>query len=342
MMQALRNAPKAPQPSPAPTLPPVSVAGGRVLVVDDEPMLRGMFQRLLEAEGLTVTTAPDGDTALRLVRDHPPDLVLLDVVMPGRSGFDVCAAIKGDARTRLVPVVLVTALTGSDERVRGIEVGADDFLTKPIDRAELLARVRSLLRLKEYTDELEHAETVLFALARSIEAKDPYTDGHCERLSRAASALGERLGMGEEQVVALRRAGWLHDIGKVAVPDAILLKHGPLTAAEWTVMRRHPVVGEQICTGLNSLRAVIPVIRHHHEHWDGSGYPDGLRGEAIPMSARVLQVADVYDALTTDRPYRAALSRAAALRTLDEEVERGWWDPDVVAAFKTMRPAERH
>ena len=324
----------------------VPAAGAqRVLVVDDEPQLRDLFQRLLEAEGLQVVTARDGETALWLVREQPPDLVLLDIVLPGRSGVDVCAAIKQNPRTRLVPVILVTGLEGTRERVRGIEVGADDFLTKPMDRATLLARVRSLLKLKEYTDELEHAETVLFALARSIEARDPYTDGHCERLSHLASALGQTLGVGDDQFVALRRAGVLHDIGKVAVPDAILLKPGPLTAEEWRVMRTHAEAGERICKELKSLRHVTPVIRHHHERWDGSGYPDGLRGEDIPLTARILQVTDVYDALTTDRPYRPALSQEQALRTLDQEVRRGWWDAGVVAALKAMlrtRPRVSH
>ena len=307
-----------------------------VLVADDDPGLRAGLQRILETEGLRVLTEADGDSALRAIRREQPDVVLLDVMMPGRDGLSVCSAVKEDPETRLIPVVMLTGLGAVEDRVRGIEAGADDFLTKPFERAELLARVRSLLRLKTFTDELERAETVLMALARSIEAKDPYTEGHCERLSAYAAALGEHLGQPAETVVALRRAGTLHDIGKVAVPDAILLKPGPLTEPEWVVMRDHPAVGERICQGLKSLRLVLPVIRHHHERWDGSGYPDGLAGEEIPVTARVLQVVDVFDALTTDRPYRRALGTGEALRVLSDETTRGWWDGDVVTAWGAL------
>jgi putative two-component system response regulator len=173
-----------------------------------------------------------------------------------------------------------------------------------VDRAELLARVRSLLTLKHRTDELERAESVLFSLARSIEGKDPYTHGHCERLSDYSARLGEHLGLAEDEITALRRAGVVHDIGKVAVPDAILLKPSRLTEEEWKLIKEHPVVGERICAPLKSFRLVLPIIRHHHEKLDGTGYPDGLRGEAIPITARVLQIVDVYDALTTERPCR--------------------------------------
>jgi len=311
-------------------------AAPTVLVADDDPALRAGLQRILEAEGLRVLTEGDGNSALRAVRHERPDVVLLDVMMPGRDGVAVCQALKEDPETRLTPVVMLTGLGAVEDRVRAIDAGADDFLTKPFERAELLARVRSLLRLKAFTDELERAETVLMALARSIEAKDPYTEGHCERLSMYAPALGEHLGQPPETLVALRRAGTLHDIGKVAVPDAILLKPGPLTEPEWAVMRDHPIVGERICQGLKSLRLVLPVIRYHHERWDGSGYPDGLAGEEIPMTARVLQVVDVFDALTTDRPYRRAMSAAAALGALRDESTRGWWDGSVVVGWEAL------
>jgi putative two-component system response regulator len=325
-----------------PTVLPEPEGAPVVLIADDDAALRSALQRILETEGHKVVTAADGESALRMVRGERPDVVLLDVMMPARDGFNVCAELKADAETRLTPVVLLTALGAVEDRVRGIDAGADDFLTKPFERAELLARVRSLWRMKSYTDELERAETVLLALARSIEAKDPYTEGHCERLGAYAVALGEHMGEGPDQIRALRQAGTLHDIGKVAVPDAILLKQGPLTADEHTVMRQHPLVGERICSGLRSLRTVLPVIRHHHERRDGSGYPDGLAGDEIPLLARILQVVDVHDALTTDRPYRRALSWDDALSTLDAEVARGWWDPAVVASWRTLaqtRPA---
>jgi len=200
----------------------------------------------------------------------------------------------------------------------------------------LLARVRSLLNLKAYTDELERAESVLFVLARSIEGKDPYTQNHCERLSTYSAALGQRLGLPADQITALRRAGIVHDIGKVAVPDAILLKPGKLTSEEWAIMREHPVVGERICAPLKSFKLVLPIIRHHHERLDGSGYPDGLKGDQIPMTARVLQVVDVYAALNTERPYKRALSSEEALGTMEEEVRKGWWDPKMLAEFRKL------
>jgi putative two-component system response regulator len=214
--------------------------------------------------------------------------------------------------------------------------GADDFLNKPVNKHELLARVQSLLRMKEFTDELENAETVLFSLALSIEAKDPNTEGHCERLSEVSEALAKRLNLPVELRVALRRAGMVHDVGKVAVPEHILLKAGPLTDEEWKVMKQHPIVGERICRPLKSFRLVLPIIRHHHEKLDGSGYPDGLKGEQIPLVARVLQITDVYDALTTDRPYRKAMLPQKAFAVMREEVKRGWWDGSLVNELEAL------
>lgn len=309
---------------------------GTILVADDQPANRELMEELLSAEGFTVITAPDGAAALDVVGTAHPDLVLSDVMMPKRSGFEVCSRIKSNPETYLTPVVLVTALSEKQDRIEGIKAGADDFLTRPVDRVELLARVRSLVKLKQHTDELERAEAVLFSLARSIEGKDPYTHGHCERLSDYAAALGERLGLTSAELVALRRAGIVHDIGKVAVPDAILLKPGRLTEDEWKLVREHPVVGERICEPLKSFRLVLPIIRHHHEKCDGSGYPDGLRGDAIPITARIMQIVDVYDALTTDRPYKKAFSTALALSTMREEVAKGWWDAKVFGEFEAI------
>jgi len=256
--------------------------------------------------------------------------------MPGVDGFEVCRRIKATPETRLTPVVLITGLTATEDRIQGINAGADDFLSKPIDFNELLARTRSLLRLKQFTDELESAEGVLFSLAQSIEARDPYTSGHCERLAEMSARLGEKLGLTEEDIRALRRAGIVHDIGKVVVPDAILLKEGPLSPEETEVMRKHPVVGERICAPLRTFHGVLPIIRHHHERHDGSGYPDGLRGDDIPLTAAILQLADVYDALTTDRPYKTAIPWETALLMMDAEAERGWWDRELYAAFREM------
>ncbi len=304
-----------------------------ILVADDSETSRELLLDLLTAQGYRVVYADDGDKALEVLASQPIAVALLDVMMPRRTGFAVCRAVKSRPETRLIPVVLVTGLTSTDDRIQGIEAGADDFLTKPVNKEELLARVRSLVRLKHFTDELESAETVLFSLAVSIEAKDPYTEGHCDRLSKYSVLLAGRLGLPEDQRVGLRRGGIIHDIGKVAVPEQILLKPGPLTPEERKIMEQHPIVGERICAPLKSLRHVLPVIRHHHEKMDGSGYPDGLKGEQIPLTARVLQVVDVYDALTTQRPYKRAMSQVEALKTMEDEVKKGWWDPHIFAEF---------
>jgi putative two-component system response regulator len=309
---------------------------GTILVADDQAANRELLEELLTPQGCKVVTVPDGAAALEELTRAQFDLVLLDVMMPQLNGFEVCEKIKNNPDTYLIPVIMITALSDKQDRIEGIRVGADDFLSRPLDRTELLARVRSLLKLKQRTDELERAESVLFSLARSIEGKDPYTHGHCERLSDYSTRLGEHLGLSEDQLIALRRAGIVHDVGKIAVPDAILLKPGSLTADEWKLIREHPVVGERICAPLKSFRFVLPIIRHHHEKFDGSGYPDGLRGEEIPVTARVLQVVDVYDALTTDRPYKKAFSITDALQTMKGEVAKGWWDPHIFDQFERL------
>jgi putative two-component system response regulator len=315
---------------------PFQAVAGNILVADDEPPNRELLQELLSAQGFNVTTAADGPSALELLASTNIDLVLLDVMMPHQTGFSVCQQIKSNPETYLVPVVLITSLSDKQDRLEGIKAGADDFLTRPVDPSELLARVRSLVTLKWRTDELERAESVLFSLARSIESKDPYTHGHCERLAEESVRLAERVGLPEEQITALRRAGVVHDIGKVAVPDAILLKPSRLTEDEWKIVREHPVIGERICAPLKSFRLVLPIIRHHHEKWNGSGYPDGLSGDAIPIGARILQIVDVFDALTTERPYKKAFSAAEALQTMKEEVARGWWDPNIFGQFEHL------
>jgi putative two-component system response regulator len=309
---------------------------GTILVADDQASNRELLEELLTAEGFKVVSVANGAAALEQLSITPIDLVLLDVMMPQLTGFQACEKIKSNPDTYLTPVILITALSDKQDRIEGIKSGADDFLTRPVDRTELLARVRSLLKLKLRTDELERAESVLFTLARSIEGKDPYTHGHCERLAEYSARLGEQLNLPQEQLVALRRAGIVHDVGKVAIPDAILLKPGRLSPEEWTIIREHSVIGERICAPLKSFRHVLPIIRHHHEKLDGSGYPDGQRGDAIPVTARVLQIVDVYDALTTDRPYKKAFSITDALQTMKQEVSKGWWDPHIFDQFETL------
>jgi putative two-component system response regulator len=307
-----------------------------ILIADDNEANLELLSAILTDAGYRVVCARNGDQAIAVVQNGMVDIALLDVVMPGRTGFSACQQIKSNPKTRLIPVVLVTSLTDTNDRIRGITCGADDFLNKPVNKQELLARVHSLLRLKSFTDELENAETVLFSLATSIEAKDPYTEGHCERLSEYSVALAQRIGLPEELRTALRRGGMVHDVGKVAVPEHILLKPGRLTDEEWCIMRLHPIVGEKICSPLKSFRMVIPIIRYHHEKLDGSGYPDGLIGDEIPVTARVLQTVDIYDAMTTDRPYRKALPPEEALAQMRLEVKRGWWDGSLVDEFEAL------
>ncbi len=292
-----------------------------------------LLRSVLEPLDCHLLTATSGEEALAQVSRQSPDLILLDLVMPGMNGVTVLRRLKEDLRTRLIPVVVVTALHSERDKLRAIESGADDFLNKPFSKAELLARAKALLRLKRHTDELEYVETVLISLSLIVESRDPYTEGHCQRLARYAESLGGRLGLPEDSLQALRRGGYLHDIGKIAIPDSIFLKRGRLTEEEWRLMRQHPRIGEEICKPLGSLALVLPIIRSHHERWDGSGYPDGLRGEQIPLLARVLQLADIYDALRTQRPYKGALTPAEALEQMQREAEAGLLDPNLLAVF---------
>lgn len=313
----------------------------RILVVDDQPSVAGLMSQLLAIRGYDVITASNAEQAEAEVRRHAPDLILSDVMMPGKSGYDLCRSLKEDPVTRLIPFVLITGLSDSNDKVRGIEAGADDFLNKPVLAEELIARVKSLLRLKEFTDELETADSVLCTLGLIVEGRDPYTEGHCERLAARATDLGRHLGLDEDSIVALRRGGYLHDLGKIAVPDEILKKGSDLTPEEWQVIKQHPITGENICRPLRSLRLVLPIIRYHHEHSDGSGYPDGLVAANIPVLPRVLQVVDVYDALRTARSYKPALTHDQAAQTMRDEARRGLWDAELVAEYFAMLEQQR-
>jgi putative two-component system response regulator len=309
----------------------------RVLVVDDDPANLEILSALMRAEGYEVATAADGLAALEQVAAAPPDLILLDIVMPERDGYQVCRQLKQQPETRLIPIVLITSLGGEEnDRLRGIEAGADDFLAKPVSQAELKARARSLLKLKAFTDELEHAEDVLRALAQTIAARDRYTGNHCGRVAATAVALAKRLGLPGPEVKLTARGAFLHDLGKVGVPDAVLLKRGPLTPAERAAVEQHPAIGADLLRPLRSFHGVAPVIRYHHERLDGSGYPDGLAGDAIPLPAQIVGLVDVYEALTSTRPYRAAFPPPGAARILQKEAASGWRDGELVKTFLTL------
>lgn len=307
-----------------------------VLVVDDHAPSRMTAVALLSVDGYQVEQADCGHSALSRVEQHPPDLIVLDVMMPGIDGYEVCCRLKRNDSTRLIPIIFVTALEDREARLKGIEAGGDDFITKPFDALELSARVKSLIHQKRLNEDLDHAEQVLFSIALTIESRDPHTGDHCERLVQSARAFGEYLQLAPSHVRHLAWAGYLHDIGKVGIPDAVLLKTSPLTPEERTIMEQHVVIGEAICQPLRTMRHIVPIIRHHHERWDGSGYPDGLAGDAIPRLAQIFQVLDIFDALTHVRPYKAAFSVEDSLTILAQEVERGWRDPALVAQFSAF------
>lgn len=304
-----------------------------VLVVDDDQSVRDLVASLLQVEGYRVIEAVNGELALAQIHVTSPDLVLLDVMMPGQpDGVQLCQQLKSSEATMLIPVVMLTALDTLSDRIQGIEAGADDFLTKPFNRLELLARVRSLLRLKRLTDRLERAESVIFALAEAVEAKDPYTEGHLERLASYAELLARQLGLPLQGQQDVRGGAILHDVGKIGVPEAILRKPASLSKEEYRIVQNHPLMGHRILAPLRLASRVLPAVRGHHEHFDGRGYPDGLTGEDIPLEGRIVAVADAYDAMTSDRPYRRALCQEEAIRRLRADSGRQF-DPQVAQCF---------
>jgi putative two-component system response regulator len=313
---------------------------GRILVVDDAEPNRELIAAYLEGAGHEVLMAASGMEALRILQQPVADVVLLDVMMPGMDGYEVCARLKEQAATRLIPVVMVTSLDDRADRIRSLDAGADDFLSKPVDQAELLARVRSLLRVKRLTDQLDSSEAVIFTLARAVEAKDVYTEQHTSRVADFARAIGAAVGLTADEQHVLYRCGMVHDIGKIAISDIILLKPDRLTAAEFEIMKRHSVIGEEICRPLRAAAQLAPAIRHHHEHWNGAGYPDGLKGTAIPLSARIVAIGDAFDAMTTDRPYRKAMPLEKA-RAILLEARGIQWDGDLVDRFLTLPESQR-
>ena len=313
----------------------------QILVVDDDENVARLLERVLTTQGHAVRRAADGFEALALATGVPPDLILLDLDMPRLGGYEVCRAFKSDPRTRLIPVVIITGRSEAEGRLRAWELGADDFLTKPFQVADVAARCKALLRVKDLVDELDSAQTVMFALARTVEAKSLYTQGHTDRVTAYAMALAARIGLPEGVRETLRRGASLHDIGKIAIPDAILDKPGKLTAEEFGIVKKHPDDGARIVEPLKSIRDTIPLIRWHHERLDGRGYPDELFGGAIPLSVRILSVADVYDALASERPYRPAMPHGTCRKVMVEDAAGGGLDPELVEVFFSGAPDSR-
>lgn len=303
-----------------------------VLIAEDDVANRVLLSRLLERGGYRSIAVGDGRDALRAAVDEHPALLLLDVGLPGLDGLDVCRRLRSDPRTVALPIILVTGRTAGHEVVAGLDAGADDFVRKPYDEAELMARIRSVLRLARVTAEMVGAHGVIAALANAVEAKDATTELHCQRLAGLAHEVGLEVGLEAGQLKGLVFGALLHDIGKIGVSDSILTKAGPLSREEWAEMRLHPIIGERICEPLATAAEFAPIVRHHHERWDGSGYPDGLATDRIPMGARIVGLVDAFDAIIHDRPYRPARTIAEALDEIARESGKQF-DPALVTLF---------
>jgi putative two-component system response regulator len=304
-----------------------------LLVVDSDPVGRQLFRGVLKAAQYRILAAADVLEAIAILKNEKVDLVITDLVLRDLSGLDLCRKLRAERSTRLMPILVVTSVQTIESEIAGLDSGASEFLVKPISPMALRTRIRAMLRTKHVIDSLDEAESILFAMARIVDTRDSDTGDHCERLAELSVLIGSEMGLPAGDLNALRQGGYLHDIGKVATPDAILFKRGPLNNDEWAIMRQHTTVGESICRPMRSLRPVLPIIRHHHERWDGSGYPDGLCGEQIPLLARILQVADIYDAITSRRSYKPALGPDEALDIMRQEVDRGWRDPALFGLF---------
>jgi putative two-component system response regulator len=308
-------------------------AAPTILIVDSQEINRRMLRGFLKTASYQIRECRKALEAMEILQTERIDLIVLDLMLPEVSGPELCRWLKSNRQTQFIPVLMMTSVQGVENEIEGISSGADEFLLKPVPPAVIRTRVRAMLRNKALTDSLEEAGTILFALAQAVEARDKGTSMHCERLAAYSYLVGERLGLPAPDLLALHRGGYLHDIGKICVPDAILFKEGKLTDEEWVIMRQHTTQGEQICKAMRSLAPVLPIIRSHHERWDGTGYPDGLRGENIPLLARILQVVDIFDALTTARSYKPAFTQAKAFAIMREEVDRGWRERRLIEIF---------
>lgn len=311
----------------------ISSEQAKILVVDDHRYSRMAAVDLLSLDGYEVLEADDSRDIVKVVLENEPDLILLDVIMPQNDGFEICQRLKQNEQTRHIPVIFVTASDDRNWRVRGREVGGDDFLAKPLDRVELLTKVKLLIQQKRLNEGLDQTEQLLFSIASAIEDRSTEGGRSFAKLEGLAQSFGEYLQLSSTEISDLIFAARLHDIGTVCIPDAVLLKKGKLTAEERELIEQHVLVGEKICQPMQNRRGVLPIIRNHHERWDGSGYPDGLSGEDIPWLAQVFQILDIYVALTSERPYKQALTPNEALATISEETEKGWRNPKLVSQF---------
>jgi putative two-component system response regulator len=312
-----------------------------ILLVDGIDLNRKILRTTLQPIGASFIDAKSPSEAYQILDRTAVDLVICDMFLPEQNGFEFCRQLKGTRATHLLPVLMLTSVHGTQHEVEGFQSGADEYLQQPAHPSILRARVQSMLRHKAALDSLDEVESILFTLAQAVEERDKCTGDHCRRLSYFSVELGIRLGLSRNELLALHRGGYLHDIGKIGIPDSILNKRGELTREEWHVMRSHVIRGEEICRPMKSLAPVLPIIRYHHERWDGTGYPDGLRRQEIPLLARILQIADVFDALTSERSYKKALSIEDACRQLEVEAKAGWRDPQLVPIFVEMLMANR-
>lgn len=308
-----------------------------ILIVDDLEDHLNLMEAILMKEGYRIQTTMHVEEAIQITKDISPDLAILDVMMPVMNGFELCKKLKVMSKKKFFPIILVTSLNQLEDKITGLEVGADDFFSKPFNSIELTTKIRSLIKLRKLQDELENSENIILTLAIAIEAKDPYTKGHSERVGSFSSEFARFIGLSEKDVINVKKGGILHDIGKIGLNETILHKKAPLSEEEIEVIRKHPVVGMEIVKPLQSLQQILPIIRHHHERWDGNGFPDELKGEQIPITARIVNIVDTFDAMVSIRPYRAVLfTITEVLRIMRAERFSGQWDPNLVERFVEM------
>ncbi|MBE9505161.1 MAG: response regulator [Proteobacteria bacterium] len=313
----------------------------KILIVDDNVANVELLEAYLLSADYRVVKAFDGQEGIDQAYKENPDLIFLDIMMPKLDGYEVCKRLKTDEKMRFIPIVMITALSEMDAKIKGLDVGADDFLSKPFNKLEMMARVRSLLRIKNLHNDLDSSENIIFTLALALEAKDPYTAGHSERVASLARSLAKEVGLPEDMQNKIHKAGILHDIGKIGISESILNKNTTLNGDEYGEVINHPSIGANICEPLKSLLDIIPMVRYHHERFDGSGHPDGLIGENTPLGARIISIADAFDAMTSARPYREAIEKGKAINIMTSEAEMGQWDPKLLSAFiKMMRRSD--